>query len=187
MVGNDEHECHCVLHEPPNDITTWTDGDRRLVEEVRTIGWSLVKVVEPTDGWPWWVFTVGLWHSFGTPELVMGGLRAEDMPVWLTAVAQRIRDGAPPLQPDEAVTDVLDGFALRVREVHEGWYRPLLGYSRWFAHPPPLPFQQLVWPDRHGRYPWDGCEGGCATDQPRLWIAPEDHPDGRWKSYALEA
>ncbi|MEV5078760.1 DUF4262 domain-containing protein [Streptomyces sp. NPDC056159] len=45
---------------------------------------------------------------------------------------------------------------------------------------PPLPVMQLFWPDKEGRFPWDGqAEEYCRASQPLLWI-PKDETSGPW-------
>lgn len=61
------------------------------------------------------------------------------------------------------------------------WYVDLFGYALWFAQGPPLPFLQLIWPDRDGRFPWNESSGHrCRVDQPQLWIPHDDHATGPW-------
>lgn len=182
-----ERECHCVLHEPPPSTADWTAGDRKLVADVQDHGWHVVKVVDPDADSPWWAFTVGLWHSYGVPELTMAGLLPGDMHTWLNVLGKRARDGKGVVDEGSLVEGVLEGYALRARRVATPWYRPLFGAALWFAQKPPLPMAQLVWPDRTGRYPEDpGCGERCSTDQPRLWLQPEEHPPGLWRSWGLE-
>ena len=110
-----EQECHCVVHEPPPSTAEWTAGDRNLVADVQDHGWHFVKVVDPDADSPWWAFTVGLWHSYGVPELTMVGLLPGDMHTWLNVLGERARDGEGVVDEGSLVEGVLDGYALRAR------------------------------------------------------------------------
>jgi hypothetical protein len=153
------------------------------VADVERHGWGVFGI-KAVGGLPGWAFTAGLWHTFGSPEVAMFGLRVADMQVWLNDVGEQIRSGQT-FDPDERRMGILPGFPVTFRPVHEGWYRDLLGYAMWFAQRPPLPVVQVVWPDTEGRFPWDpGCGTRCLFDQPQLWLAKEEHPIGRWTRLA---
>jgi len=115
----------------------------------------------------------------------MFGLRVPDMQQWLNEVGEQIRAGAHPHQ-DERRDGVLPGFPVTFRPVHDSWYRDFFGYALWFTRRPPLPFVQVVWPDREGHFPWDPqCGERCQFDQPQLWVPKADHPMGRWTRASL--
>ncbi|MGH2717803.1 MAG: DUF4262 domain-containing protein [Actinomycetota bacterium] len=184
MSPTTEHECHCVLHEPPSDRNLWDDGDRKLVADVERHGWGVLGI--KADGsMPAWAFTAGLWHTFGSPEVAMFGLQVRDMQTWLNDIGEQIRQGRP-LQPEEHREGILPNFPLVFRPAHDSWYRDLFGYALWFAQRPPLPIVQAIRPDREGRFLWEEGSGErCRFDQPQLWIPKERHPMGRWTRAAL--
>ncbi len=172
-------ECHCVIHEPPEDRGAWDDGDRKLVADVERHGWAVIGIAAD-DRLPGWAFTAGLWHTFGSPEVAMFGLRVPDMQQWLNDVGEQVRGGQS-LRPDELRGGLLPDFPVRFRPVHDSWYRDFFGYALWFTQAPPLPIVQVVWPDRGGRFPWDaGCGERCRFDQPQLWLPKHQHPMDRW-------
>jgi hypothetical protein len=72
-----------------------------------------------------------------------------------------------------------------VRPVDESWYPDLFGMGMHFYRRPPLPMLQLIWPDRHGRFPWEPDVGErCRTYQPMLWLPKDDHPPSMWTRLA---
>ncbi|GAB3280094.1 hypothetical protein GCM10027589_06960 [Actinocorallia lasiicapitis] len=91
---------------------------------MREHGWSVVGVREE----PAWAFTVGLWHSFGVPELAMFGLPVTDLQFVLDEVAGA-RDGALPVER---------------RTVDEDW-RGLFGWLDGF-YGRAVPVTQVRWP-----------------------------------------
>src|SRR5690242_2168892 len=73
-----ERDCSCHLCAPnPEDdgCLGWRDSTARLVKKH---GWSVVGIGAQDDV-PAWVFTVGLWHTYGSPEVAMFGLGLSDM------------------------------------------------------------------------------------------------------------
>jgi hypothetical protein len=171
--------CACRIHAPVGDEAAWTADDRKLVADVEGHGWHLVGI-NPQPGQPSWVFSVGLWHTFRSPELSMFGLRMMDMGQWINRAGEQVREGRPP-QPDEVREGVLEGFSIQWRPAHESWYHDLFGYGLWF-YQGWFPVLQMVWPDRHGLFPWEeGCGDRCRLDQPVLWRPAEEHPLGQWR------
>jgi hypothetical protein len=65
---------------------------------------------------------------------------------------------------------VVEGYSVRLRKVQAlKSYREHVGYSMWFYGGPEFPLLQVVWPDKHGRFPGDpGALAAIATQQPLL-------------------
>lgn len=171
--------CRCVLHDPSEDNTSWDSGQQKVVADVERYGWHVRKISE--DGsTPGWAFTVGLWHTFGHPEVAMFGLRVPDMGLWLDAVGEQVRR-RDPMIADEHRLGILENHPVLARRVHASWYPDLFNDLNWFAQQALVPILQVVWPDREGRFPWEESSGQrCRVDQPQLWIPQADHATGPW-------
>jgi hypothetical protein len=178
-MSDDLAPCCCRLHRRAGDEAGWTDGDRKLIADVEGAGWYLV-VIHPQPGQQSWVFSVGLWHTFRSPELSTFGLRMADMGHWINRAGEQIRAGGLP-QRGEPGDGILPGFPVRWQPVDDSWYRDLFGYGLWF-YQQWLPTLQMVWPDRAGLFPWqDGAGDHRRLDQPVLWRPAEEHPLGQWR------
>jgi hypothetical protein len=158
--------CDCWLCSG-DDPAGMDDYERNIAWQVQSHGWSVVALSEEGE-WPGWVYSVGLWHSFGVPEVCMFGLRVQDMHSWVNQVGDRVRAGLE-LRPETAIDGVLDRYSLVVRPVHPSWYRDLFAFGLDFYRHPPLPVVQLVWPEVRS----DG-------RQPSLWLPKDDHPPSLW-------
>lgn len=101
----------------------------------------------------------------------MFGLELDVMQSCLNILGKR--DG---LADGEAHHDVVNGYPVRLRTVTPAWYRAFFGLGIWFYRRPPIPFLEVVWPDRDGEFPWDS--GSLA--QPHLWLTPAEHAQGVW-------
>ena len=180
-MGDRELECHCRLHEPIEaDDEGLDDGDRKVLADVRQYGWHLVMI--PDDAISrGWVFTVGMWHTLGVPELSLFGMDPNHAGSALNLIGEAIR-AKRQIGPKIEMGDVLeDGRLVTFRPVHDSWYSPLFGYATWFAQRPPLPIAQVVWSDEEGRWPWtDGIDVEYRYAQPNLWIPAAEHPQGSW-------
>jgi hypothetical protein len=151
--------------------------DTDIVADVTEHGWSVVWV--PGD--LTFAYTVGLWHTFGLPEVAMFGLGGPDMQNWLNTcvdVCQRIgwpADGQP-------LHGVLDGFSTQLKGVHESWRPALFGSAGRFYQGAAAPVRQLVWPDRHGIWPWQPAVAqSCRNRQASAWLPVAEHPAGGWR------
>ncbi|HEY0452629.1 DUF4262 domain-containing protein [Actinophytocola sp.] len=171
-------DCHCWICAVPDGLGS---QDLNMVWQVQEHGWSVVAVAEEHE-LPGWAYSVGMWHSMRGPEVCMFGLRGRDMHAWINAVGQQVAAGqALAVGPR---LGVLDGFPVMVRAVHESWHGDLFGVALDFYRSAP-PVLQLIWPDRHGVFPWEpGAGQRCRAHQPLLWLPKADHPPGGWTRLA---
>jgi hypothetical protein len=173
-------ECYCRIHAPRADQeATFDDGDRKVMVDVAEHGWHIVMILDSPRA-PGWLFTVGMWHTLGSPELALFGL-PHDRASLLNDIGRAVRGGTKvdPSQPLEGF--LTSELPLAVRPADVSWYQLLFGYAVWFAQAPPLPIVQIVWPDPEGRFLWDdGIDEDYSNGQPRLWIPADEHPMGAW-------
>ena len=149
-----------------------------MVRHVQETGWSVLMVAGEVE----FAYTIGLWHSFRRPEVVIFGLHSEDMHQWLNACVDRGRDHGWPAKGED-FPGVLDGFPVRLRPVHPSWDDALFGTARRF-YQNRVPAVQLVWPDRNGIWPWqEGATISCRIRQAFAWLPVAEHPVGGWRLY----
>ena len=182
---NSSTACSCRLHEPVDPGTTWDDGDRQLVGNVLEYGWHALMIAGAEAG-PEWLYTVGLRHNYGVPDLVMSGLPFDGMHHWVGEAVAMIENGRQ-FDHDEPVTGIIEEHTVFIRDVDPSWTPALFGYGTWFARNLQPPMQQIIWPDMHGKPPWDEeASNGCRNAQGRLWLHPLDHPNNAWTQYFSE-
>ncbi|MEZ5102124.1 MAG: DUF4262 domain-containing protein [Thermoleophilia bacterium] len=173
-----EERCRCVICEPPPPATL-DAGDRGVIANVLEHGWHATHILEE-DEVPEWVFSSGLTHSHGIPELAMFGLPGKQAHSWLWAFVYRALEGSPP-QPGVIDGGVVGDMPIALRPVDPGWHPYLFGYARWFAQHREPTFLQVVWPDDEERWPWEeGCDPYVVQRQPDLTLPPSEHPMGLW-------
>lgn len=126
----------------------------RARRDVRAFGWHAVMVSGGGD--PGFLFTIGLWQSYGHPEILLFA-PAEDprgMAGRLQAVAERIQ--ANETFEGETLYEGLFGEAPgRFHPVAQGWYPFFLGTALAFYESYDFPVLQLFWPDQDGCFPWE--------------------------------
>jgi len=70
--------------------TQLDEGDKQLLSDVQTYGWH-VLIIEEDDEGPGYGFSVGLFHTFGHPEVVVFGLEAMPKSPFLARRIGRVR------------------------------------------------------------------------------------------------
>ncbi|MFI6761528.1 DUF4262 domain-containing protein [Micromonospora sp. NPDC050417] len=151
--------------------------DDKVLATIQEHGWSALRV----EGGIGFAYTVGLWHSFRRPEIVMFGLDGENMQHWLNACVALGREQGWP-EPGEPFEGVLEGFPTQLRPVHDSWRNALFGTAHRFYDGFAVPVLQLVWPDRDGRWPWaEQASASSRNRQAFAWLPVSEHPVGAWR------
>lgn len=164
--------CTCLVCHPDPQF-----AESATVEAVSRHGWSALWVARSLD----FAHTVGVYHTFGQPELVIFGLQGADMASWLNTAVELGRDKGWP-GVEEPFDGVIEGFDTQLREVHPSWYRALFGTALSFYRGVAVPVRQLVWPDRRGRWPWDDdATPSSRARQAFAWLPVAQHPEGAWR------
>jgi hypothetical protein len=132
----------------PNDA-----ADRKLLADVAEHGWHIVGVLEDKEG-PGFAFSVGLYHTFGHPEVLFLGLPWESAGPLINDVGEAIRAGDR-FKADRRYDDLAANCPLAFVTMDNRYYGDYLGYATWFYRGYDFPVLQCVCPDRAGRFPWD--------------------------------
>jgi len=144
-----------------------TDAGRELLEAVAEHKAHVVHVTED-DGAPKFSYTVGLWHHFEQPEVIVFGLAVEAAEDLLQGVVAACEDGARFAHGDRR-EGLLVGFAVRFLDVPVDVGRDYLGAATWAYQGADYRSLQLVWPDKEKRWPWqEGVRQGFRDVQPLL-------------------
>ena len=106
------------------------------------------------DEWPEFAYSVGLYHHFQLPEVIILGLRSELAHSLLNNLAARARSGER-FKVGDTLQGLLEGFDVQLRPVPVPHIKPHFGWARWFYEGKPFPVAQLVYPTTSGVWPWD--------------------------------
>jgi hypothetical protein len=150
----------------------WARQDRAedfIAGAVQQFGWAVQLIPAGGEAEPAFAYTVGLFASFGHPELIVFGLRHEVMHAMLNACGERVRRGTK-LAPGVLLDDILEQHPVRLRAVVERRsYEQHVGYAMWFNDGGDFPLLQVTWPDKRGCFPGDdGLDPGLRQLQPLL-------------------
>lgn len=127
--------------------------DAKVLADVEEYGWHVVMILE-RDQSPGWAFSIGLYKTFGHPEIIVFGLDLDLMHYIINAIGDAIKEGGK-FEIDGRYDDLVETYACTFKPVERVWYDGLLGYANWFYDGTDYPVLQCVWPDRNHRYPWE--------------------------------
>jgi len=128
-------------------------GDRKLLDDVDRHGWHVVKVTnDETD--PGFAYSVGMFHTFRQPEIIVVGMDLKVMHWMINEAGEWVREGRP-IRPDTPYSGLLEGYDCIFRPVAKKFYRDYFGYALWFYRDDEFPVLQCIWPDKEGHWPWN--------------------------------
>jgi hypothetical protein len=104
------------------------EQDRNLIADIDQYGWHLVGIEQDDDG-PGFAYSVGLYRSFGHPEILVIGLAVDVMFGMVNGVGELVRGGKRFEHLDES-GDVINGFNVAFRQVQVASYDAYLGCGR---------------------------------------------------------
>jgi hypothetical protein len=145
------------------------EADEILIRNVREHGCHILQV-SPEKGHPPFSFSIGLALNYGQAEIIIFGMSPSKAATIINIVRDDAAKGKKYVDGDVS-SDILVNGRVCFIEVPLQLYDTYLGTAIWFYRKSPRPFPclQLVWPDRHGRFPWEtGCDAGIKRDQPVL-------------------
>ena len=150
-----------------------SDSDAKVLQDIQRVGWHVVKVFVPKgEEGPDWAFSIGLFHTFGHPEVILFGLPLDRCMTLVNVIGQQVKGGAV-YQSGEEYADILqDPYKCAFRDVGRDHYRDYVGYASWFYETDPFPLVQCFWPDKEGLFPWeDNCNDFVKRAQPLLFLS----------------
>jgi hypothetical protein len=142
--------------------------DEKVLADVAEHGWHVVRIFEQEDA-PGWAFSIGLYRSFGHPEIIVFGLNPGLMHSIINSVGAEARAGNR-VEADNHYPGLIEGYSCTFKGVSKIWYPLFMGYAMWFYKGSDFPALQCIWPDKQSRYPWEsGFNQAWLSAQPLLF------------------
>lgn len=141
MATPEEHEAHDAA------------AEKGIISDVEKHGFSIALF--NGDGYsPSFGYTIGLFKTYGYPELICFGL-SHDLMHSIFWTGKELFDKQR--EPDLAIghSDFLEGYEVRFLSVDKARYGDYFGYGHWFYSGWDFPALQIVWPDKEGLFPWN--------------------------------
>ncbi len=127
-------------------------AEKRIIEDVEKFGWH-VGLFEPTENEPSFAYTIGLWKTYGHPEIISFGLTTKTLHEILNNAGEIVKQGNI-LTTDQDNLDIFETVPAQFITVDKNRFSDYFGYCMWFNDYKDFPALQLVWTDRQGRFPW---------------------------------
>lgn len=67
-------------------------GDKKLLDDIDEFGWHVLKVLEDDNG-PGFCYSVGLFKTFGHPEIIIVGLKLDLAHTLINNIGHDIKNG----------------------------------------------------------------------------------------------
>ena len=129
-----------------------------IEENIKNYGWQCQFVFDDAGEKPDFSYTIGLEETFSHPEIMIFGLKREQMHTILTDLVYDIKEGRK-FKTDEKTSDVISGdFEVIFKPLKEEYIPEYAGVAQRYYK---KPFRVLVmfWPDKKNILPTEsGCE-----------------------------
>ena len=127
-------------------------SEQRILDNIAEFGWHCAHILAEGE-YVEYSFTVGLFKSYGHPELIIFGLSSAIAHDVLSIAALAAQQGAP-LDLSAPADALLHGHPCCFVEVPASQYYEHVGFCRWYYQGNGFPLYQIVWPSRSGLFPW---------------------------------
>jgi hypothetical protein len=134
-------------------VVTEEDRERKLVSDIEEVGWHVIIIPEEEEG-PSFAYRIGLFRTFGHPEIIIFGLDLDVMHQIINLIGEEVRQGRR-FADDQAASGILEGYNVRFLNVVRRHYPEYFGYAHWYYKGDDFPALQCLWPDKQGRFPTD--------------------------------
>lgn len=146
--------------------------EQQVINDVSNYGWHCVQILAE-DEEPPFSFSVGLFHTYRHPELIVFGLPSSVAHQVLTLSVKAIQRGKP-IDLSVPTEELVEGYPCVFISVPESEYQEHVGFCRWFYEGNNFPLYQVVWPSRDGHFPWHiEASAPFRANQPVLGYAPK--------------
>jgi hypothetical protein len=129
-----------------------SSGDQKLLNDIAEYGWHVVKVPEDEVG-PGFGYSIGLYKTFGHPEIIIIGLKLDLIHSIINGIAEDIRNGKV-FPPGQYYSALIKGFDCYFTRVEKKYYDEYIGYAKWYFGGTHFPLTQCIYPTIYGVYPW---------------------------------
>ena len=128
--------------------------EEKAIADIEKHGVHVLNVFDPDGNDPKFNYSVGLWHSYEHPEILIFGLDAEISTQLINDIADKCRADDPKPTHGSISSDYVSNFDVQFLRVPKSQYKEHFGWARWLYKGDDFPVLQMVFPDKFGNWPW---------------------------------
>lgn len=122
-------------------------------EYIDEFGLTIIHILGDDEG-PQFSYSIGLFKSYGHPEIIIIGLKQQLAHKLINNIANDIKRGIK-YEPFEYSADILNGFECYFVEVEKSNYNNYVGQATQYYKGDGFPLLQCIYPTVKGSYPWE--------------------------------
>lgn len=126
---------------------------QKVIDDVAQHGWMCVHLMAEGHEGPY-SYTVGLFRTYGHPELAVFGLSSEVAHQVLSIAVAAIQQGHA-LDPSRPASGLIEGCSCLLASVPVFEFSRYFGVCRSYYEGDRFGLLQIIWPTRQGQFPWD--------------------------------
>ena len=132
---------------------TAAEDNKEIQDNIDQYGLNVRHVLEDERG-PGFSYSIGLYKSYGHPEIIIVGLKQELAHILINNMAYEIKQGKVYI-PFKFEKDILDSFDCYLIEVSKTNYDAYVGGAQQYYESNDFPLLQCIYPTVKGVYPWE--------------------------------
>ncbi|MEW6493544.1 MAG: DUF4262 domain-containing protein [Cyanobacteriota bacterium] len=142
--------------------------EQKVFDDIKQYGWHILGV-EADETSPGFAYSIGLWHHFQHPEIILFGLPYEVMGRIINIIGDQVKAGTR-FEAGKPYYEILENYPCVFETVASAQIGNFLCWARWFyGYQDQFPALQGFWPDKAGKFPWDeGFDSKFLPYQPLL-------------------
>jgi hypothetical protein len=125
-----------------------------LTANIKKHRWLVFNIMGGSETEPAFSYTVGLFETFGHPEVVISGLPNDVALAILNDIGSDVAKGLVRV-PEVLYDDILEGYPCMFKTVPSSMYDDYFGRALVFYEGTGFPVLQCLWPDALKRFPGD--------------------------------
>lgn len=148
--------------------------EEKAIANIVEYGVHVLNVFDPEGRDPKFNYSVGLWHNYNHPEVLIYGLEADIGAQLINDIAEKCRQGDPVPTNRLTSSEYVQSFDVQFVQVPKSHYKEHFGRALWLYQGDDFPVLQMVFPDKNGDWPWtDGVSDDFKWFQPVLGADPK--------------
>jgi len=128
-------------------------SEEKIINDIQSFGWHFINVLEGEYTYQY-TYTIGLYQTYGHPELFISGLPTELSSAILNNIVEDIKSGKQ-LNFKTESPDYIEGYNCYFDLVERLKYEDFFGKALWYYEGSGFPVLQIVWPDSQNKFPWE--------------------------------